>query len=189
MKRTREDGDKDTETAAKQSKSAPVDDPGLVPAEEPLDLDIDIDAQLAADDDDGEFYVTVRLKDGADIIVRPSSACALVYETIAAALLKEAGLIKVLQGGEPVEFGTAFDHNGIEHKATLSVLDNEEAMIALEKLKKLGFRVCTYTEISQYDRGDQQLSLPDGERYSLPLSPSKCSLSLSLACCCGMTHH
>ena len=174
MKRTLEDGHKDTETGAKRSKSALVDDSGLVDAEDPLDLDLDdIDTQLAASDEDDEFYVTMRLKDGADIIVRPSNGSALVYEVIAEALQKPAGSIKVLQGGERDEFCTAFDYNGIEHKATLSVLDNEEAMIALEKIKKLGFQVCTYTKISQYCGGGQQPSLPDGECYSLPVSPTK----------------
>lgn len=175
MKRTLEHGDKDAETDAKQSKLTPVDGP----ADEPLDLDLDLnDAQLAASDEEDEFCVTLRLKDGPEVIVRPSNRRALVHEAIAEVVQKPAESIKVLQAGDQVEFGTTFEYNAIEHKATLSVLDNEEARIALEKIQNLGFKVCTYTEISQYQAPgsgglslfgggqQQQLSLPDGKRYS-----------------------
>ena len=61
MKRTLKHGDKDAETDAKQFKLTPVDDP----VDEPLDLDFnDMDGQLAASDEEDEFYVTLRLNDG-----------------------------------------------------------------------------------------------------------------------------
>ena len=133
---------------------------------------------LLAFDHDDEACVKLRLKDGPDVMLRISNTTTGVDKAIGKELQKPEGSINVLHGSELIEFRTSFADNGIEDRATLSVVDNEAAILALKNIQKLAPTTCSYTEINltgdHFTRRNLK-SLPDGEHRILALFPPKWS--------------
>jgi len=112
-------------------------------------------AEKKGPENDEKKMFTLRLQNGLDDTLHVSDTATCLYRAIAERLQKPEGLIQVLHGGELVEPDITVAESGIEDGATLSVLEDEEALLAMKvvikKMKKLGFQMCTLTKIS-YER-------------------------------------
>ena len=73
-----------------------------------------------------ELCVTLKCEVGPDVELQVPDATVGVHVTVGAELQKDPGLLIVTHGGEAIEWGETFNDCGIEHRATLSVLQNQE---------------------------------------------------------------